>query len=111
MGYYFLDRLFSDFCGNEIFQEKIEPNGCFKAILFQRDCGATTGFSTQISLIPLDAPLPNESGNVFAADGHPKDTQINLQWRTTGNLVIGNSAGLKMSRKEIFYLGFRVDYE
>ena len=56
-GFYFLDRLFSDLCGNEIFQEKLEPNGRFKAVLFQRDCGSTTGFNTQISLVSLNANL------------------------------------------------------
>ncbi|MFZ1494140.1 MAG: hypothetical protein WAU60_12095 [Candidatus Competibacter denitrificans] len=110
-GFYFLDRLFSDLCGNEIFQEKAAPKGRFKAVLFQRDCGATTGFSTQVSLIPVDAPLPNESGNVFVTNSHPQDTQINLQWRTPENLLIRNGVSLKTIKQEVFYQGIRIDYE
>lgn len=110
-GFYFLDRLFSDLCGNEIFQEKATPKGRFKAVLFQRDCGATTGFSTQVSLIPVDAPLPNESGNVFVTNSHPQDTQINLQWRTPENLLIRNGVSLKTIKQEVFYQGIRIDYE
>jgi len=42
-------------------------------VLFQRDCGATTGFNTQISMINIGEELPNESGNIFTADtGHGK---------------------------------------
>ncbi|MER2526460.1 MAG: hypothetical protein ABTR07_00880 [Candidatus Competibacter denitrificans] len=110
-GFYLLDRLFSNLCGNEIFQEIAAPKGRFKAVLFQRDCGATTGFSTQVSLIPVDAPLPNESGNVFVTNGHPQDTQINLQWRTPENLLIRNGVSLKTVKQEAFYQGIRIDYE
>jgi len=39
-----------------------------KAVIFQRDCGATTGFSTQVSIFSTNRALPNESGNVFVAD-------------------------------------------
>ncbi len=29
------------------------PDNAYMAILFERDCGATTGFSTQISVLPV----------------------------------------------------------
>jgi len=34
-----------DMCGNEIYSVVVSPNKKHKAVLFQRDCGATTGFS------------------------------------------------------------------
>ena len=40
-------------CGNDLVKEVPSPNGKMKAVVFQRDCGATTGFSTQISLCHL----------------------------------------------------------
>ena len=39
-----------------------------KIVVFQRDCGATTGFSTQASIIEDSKDLPDETGNVFVAD-------------------------------------------
>lgn len=57
-----------NFCGNDIIQKLPAPDGRHVAFLFQRDCGATTGFSSQISLFPKDAAhLPNDSGNLFVA--------------------------------------------
>src|SRR6266550_3254126 len=55
-------------CGNELLKEVASPNGRMKAVVFQRDCGATTGFSTQVSVFRRDQRLPNEGGNLFAAD-------------------------------------------
>ena len=57
-------------CGNTPIVEEPAPGGKFRAVVFERDCGATTGFSTNISIIPARSPLPNEQGNVFRAD-HP----------------------------------------
>ncbi|HEY3040583.1 MAG TPA: hypothetical protein VGJ66_17730 [Pyrinomonadaceae bacterium] len=54
-------------CGNDLVKEVRSPGGKMKAVVFQRDCGATTGFSTQVSLLSSNESLPNESGNVFVA--------------------------------------------
>jgi hypothetical protein len=58
-------------CRNEVLAEIPSADGRRVVIVFERDCGATTGFSTQASLLPAGAALPNESGNLFVADaGH-----------------------------------------
>lgn len=75
-----MDSLFGDLCGNEVFQEVLSPDGTYKAVVFQRDCGATTGFSTQVSILKASSQLANRAGNVFAIDGHPDWTQIRVRW-------------------------------
>ena len=55
-------------CGNDLVREVRSPSGKMKAVVFERDCGATTGFSTQVSLLLSNKSLPNESGNLFIAD-------------------------------------------
>jgi hypothetical protein len=60
--------LFFDPCANSAFEEFRSPAGRWKVVVFERDCGATTGFSTQASLLPLDAPLPKEAGNILSID-------------------------------------------
>ena len=55
-------------CRNEILGSHYSPTKQLKAVVFQRDCGATTGFSIQISIMPANIALPNEGGNVFVAD-------------------------------------------
>ena len=62
---FFLSSLFSGMCGNEIFQEVYSPDNEYKAVVFQRDCGATTSFSTQISILKASAKLPDKSGKAL----------------------------------------------
>lgn len=57
----------SDQCANTIVSSTDSPDGSHSAILFQRDCGATTGFSTQISVVAKGETLSG-SGNAFRAD-------------------------------------------
>ncbi len=62
----FLDL--SDGCGNEVIQEIVSPDKRLKAVIFQRDCGATTDFSTQVSILDAGEKLPPQGGNVFVCD-------------------------------------------
>ena len=55
-------------CGNEVVAQYPSPNGLERLVVFQRDCGATTGFSTQASILPIGKGLKDDSGNVFIAD-------------------------------------------
>src|SRR5687767_11331532 len=59
---------FTQDCENEICQTTTLQNQKVKIVKFQRDCGATTGSNTQISIIPINQELENESGNIFIAD-------------------------------------------
>jgi hypothetical protein len=59
---------FNDGCKNQLLSETLSPDRVYRVIVFQRDCGATTGFSTQVSVLKIGAILPNESGNLFIAD-------------------------------------------
>src|SRR5947208_16689490 len=43
-------------------------DGALDAVLFQRDCGATTGFSTQVSVVSLGQQSPDEPASAFVAD-------------------------------------------
>ena len=58
-----------DPCGNDVLTETKSPDGRLRVVVFQRDCGATTGFSTQVSVIASgEAFQSTQSGNVFVAD-------------------------------------------
>lgn len=67
-----LSFIFPDFdpCVNDMVGQVQSPDGQFKAVIFERDCGATTDFSTQVSIVPTSTPLPDTAGNVFVADGN-----------------------------------------
>lgn len=81
----------SNMCANEINKEVNSPNQEFKAVIFQRDCGATTGFSTQVSVVSKSKALPNEGGNILVIGGHPNDTLLEINWLSNSELNIDNN--------------------
>ena len=85
IAFYFL---LPDMCGNYLHSESYSPNGELKAVTFQRDCGATTGFSTQISILNADDELENEMGNIFRMAGHPDEVAPNVSWKSDSVLII-----------------------
>jgi hypothetical protein len=105
-------------CANHVVKEIGSPNGPFKAVVFERDCGATTDFSTQVSVLASGEKPANERGNVFIADGNrgkvPVDSNgaINLTvvWKDAGQLEIGYPGAARVFRKAPDYKGVRVSY-
>jgi hypothetical protein len=83
-------------CENEVLRTLYSPTKQLKAVVFQRECGATTGFSTQISILSANSDLPNESGNVFYADtDHGKapseptgGPHVEVEWKGESSLNI-----------------------
>jgi hypothetical protein len=55
-------------CNNDEQFRVASPDAALEAVIFQRDCGATTGFSTQISIVTKGTKLPTGGGNLFVAD-------------------------------------------
>src|SRR5438093_10697125 len=55
-------------CENEEVKRVPSPDGRFEAVVFQRDCGASTDFSTQISIVRARSSIPHDGGNIFVAD-------------------------------------------
>jgi hypothetical protein len=54
-------------CNDTMVERLLSPDGKHEAVLFQRDCGATTGFTTQISVVVTGEEVSG-SGNTFVAD-------------------------------------------
>src|SRR6266436_2819762 len=85
-----------DPCGNVELKTINSPDGKRKAIIFQRDCGATTGFSSQVSLLHANDKLPREAGNTFIADRVDREApaypgggpEVNLQWSSERELIV-----------------------
>jgi Family of unknown function (DUF5412) len=65
---YAIEKAFDGMCGNQLLSEVSSPDHVYRVVVFQRDCGATTGFSTQVSVLKAKETLPNESGTLFVAD-------------------------------------------
>jgi hypothetical protein len=67
-------------CMNDTHSEVLSPDARLKVVTFERNCGATTGFSTQISILDASDTLPNQGGSVLVIAGHP-DRVAPHAWR------------------------------
>lgn len=85
-------------CANEVISEIASPNGSMKIVVFERNCGATTGFSTQGSLLRVRELLPDQGGNVFVSDGYEKNIQV--EWDGNDRVTIRHPAELRFYRQE-----------
>jgi hypothetical protein len=54
-------------CRNDVVSIAAAPGGKRQVAMFARDCGATTGHSTQVSVLAIDE-APTAAGNAFVAD-------------------------------------------
>lgn len=103
-GYEFV--AFWDPCSNQIVRALGSPDNKFKAILFERDCGATTGFSSQISVLRAAERL-HGAGNTFIADerqngpiGSWGGPLVSFRWRNANHLEIEYYQTARIFKKE-----------
>ena len=81
--------LFHDTCINKVHATSFSPRGAkFKAVIFQRDCGATTSYSTQVSILETNKKLENKSGNIMSLNSSPNQTNIKVTWINERELSI-----------------------
>lgn len=101
---YFLDPL----CVNEPLFSLDSPSGVYQAVLFQRDCGATTPYSLHVSVLACGAELPDEVGNVLIVrDQHLTPS---LHWSLPYNLMIEYPAYADISHIQGAPAGVSVQY-
>jgi hypothetical protein len=106
-------------CGNDFIKAVVSPDGTQKVVVFQRGCGATTGFSTQASLLPTGALLPNKSGNVFASDtnhdaapsGPGGGPDIEVVWHDAQAVTISYRPSVRVFKAESLVGGVKFTYE
>ncbi len=113
-----LSGMFDGLCGNTLLAETPSPEGNLRAVVFERNCGATTSFSTQVSVIESGSTLPNEGGNVFVATtGHgkaPSDQgggpDVQITWLSPTVLRIEYHPLAEVVRAETSFESVRVEY-
>lgn len=93
-------------CANEPTEEIASPDGSKKMVLFSRDCGATTGFNTQCSILANSEPLPDERGNVFVID----NGTAKVTWVDDSSVLVTFEADVRIFRQESAVGGVEVEY-
>jgi len=98
----------SDLCANTLITSSLSPDGKWSVVFFERNCGATTGFSSQVSLIQADEELENDAGNIYIAEGYPENYKI--QWTSNTSVTVSGAKG-HASLKEGMLNGVQFTYE
>jgi len=108
----------SDMCGNTIILRVSSPDGQHDAAMFQRDCGATTGFSTQVSILNVAEPLSG-AGDVFRADGNHGAARAGewggpwaeIKWLSPNHLLVRYAAKSRLFEQGHYVSGIKITYQ
>jgi len=86
--------------------------------MFQRDCGATTGFSTQVSILNAGEPLSGP-GNVFRADDNHGAARAGgwggpwaeIKWLSPSHLLVRYAARSRLFKESEHVSGVKIMYQ
>jgi hypothetical protein len=118
VGYFFY--LMGNGCQNSLVESISSPDKSYKAVIFVRDCGATTGFSTQVSILKIDDDLDNSGGNILVTDSnHGADTSRNeiggpfvlAEWQNENTLILKFSSDTRVFKQKEDYRGIQIQYK
>ena len=108
----------SDQCSNTLVKVVKAPGGRHAAALFQRDCGGTTGFSTQISVLAPGDKVTG-SGNAFIADdnhgiaavGSWQGSWADVQWLSPDHLLVRYADKSRVFKQSDQVAGVAITYQ
>jgi len=97
----------------------LSPNDSKRVVLFERDCGATTDFSTQISILPVGQQLGTSAGNIFVADANHDIVSVDshgvmavdITWKNDQEIEITYPTRARIFLKAPEYQGIRIVYK
>jgi hypothetical protein len=77
-------------CENDRVHEFVSPDNNLKAVLFRRSCGATTPFSTHISVLNRWQSLSDaDAGNVYVQDHSDEfPDAVSVRWEGSRKLIV-----------------------
>lgn len=79
-----------------------------KAVMFGRNCGATTGFNTQVSIFDADEEVPDDGGNAMIVDDV---VPLNIHWTSDNELSIAGWRNTQVFKQETTVNGVGIRYE
>jgi hypothetical protein len=93
-------------CENEVAQTVASPTGRLEVVVFNRGCGATTGFNTQVSIVQA-GHLPDGPGNVLLMDG---TVPLKVTWQSDTDLRLSGIGSARLFKQEPVVVGVSVAY-
>ncbi len=123
-----IDIATSDMCAETVISEIASPNKKLKAVIFQIDCGATTGFNSHVVIMASNSSLSKESQSqglfgaprsLFAADtnhsrapaGKGGGPEVRLSWISDTKLEIQYHKFARVIRSNLLSKGVDISYQ
>lgn len=98
-------------CQNELQGRSVSPNGKMAAVVYSRNCGATTGDNYQVSIVPA-GEKPAGKGNALIVDSTPPySPRFQPMWRGDDALIIPIPAGARLFSKSSLVHGVQVTFQ
>ena len=112
-------------CRNELIAADTAPGHRYEAIVFVRNCGATTTFGTHVSIMDRGAPLGNDDvGNVLSIDAaccvDPRSRVLprnsvggpvaTARWIASDTLAVTYASAVRVFRQALVQRGVRILY-
>ena len=101
-------------CANDVVSDVRSPDGTFHAVVFRRNCGATTDFTFHVSVLLTNQSLSDGEGNIFMADSDRwlgPSMGINVAWQGTRSLLVRFPASARIYHEYKPMGVIRVGYE
>ncbi len=112
--------IFGDSCTNQIVDIQISPDKKYQVVTFTRECGATTGFSTQVSILKANDTFDkiDEKGNTLIMSDKIQNglmdenggARIRVNWTDANKLKILYDSRTETSKRETEYKDIKVEY-
>jgi hypothetical protein len=116
--YFGLRGLENFMCGVSVVRRVASPDGRLEAVLFERNCGATTDFATNLSVVSAGSKIKNDVGNLLTADsddGHAlldsgHVIHVSIEWIRSDSLVVRYDRRARVFRQTGSAHGVSVSY-
>lgn len=106
-------------CSNTVLSQVTSPGAELKAVIFSRHCGATTGSSTQVSILPASATLrASDAGNVLVVEDHGATAAsggvgrlaLEVHWVGRNRLRLMHDSRVRALKAERSIAAVRIEY-
>lgn len=106
---------FAGTCTDTVASETISPNGKLKAVLYVRDCGATTRASTKIAILPASKNRPGY-GDAIVFSGYevPWDGpthKVTAEWTGDNALTVKYARDVELTALNNFERNVHISFE
>ena len=103
-------------CGKTLGIEVLSPDGQYKAVVYEFNCGAMDPFSTQVSILNSKDEIPFSRGNIFSSSrgerrGLWNGPYVEIEWLSNIELHIKHIKDTDVHQKNIKYQDIEITYE